>query len=112
MYLGTIVESGRVAQVFAPPFHPYTEALLSAVPVPDPDASGARIVLEGPLPSATEQPAGCPFSGRCPRRIGLICDETPPLLQALAGNHRIRCHIPADELASLQGAGAAPSPTR
>ena len=112
MYLGTIVESGRVAQVFAPPFHPYTEALLSAVPVPDPDASGARIVLEGPLPSATEQPAGCPFSGRCPRRIGLICDETPPPLQALAGNHRIRCHIPADELASLQGAGTAPSPTR
>jgi peptide/nickel transport system ATP-binding protein len=112
MYLGTIVESGRVAQVFAPPFHPYTEALLSAVPVPDPDASGARIVLEGPLPSATEQPAGCPFSGRCPRRIGPICDETPPPLQALAGNHRIRCHIPADELASLQGAGTAPSPTR
>jgi len=112
MYLGTIVESGRVAEVFAPPFHPYTEALLSAVPMPDPDASGARIVLEGPLPSATEALEGCPFSGRCPRRIGPICEETPPPLQAMAGDHRIRCHIPADELANVQGAVGAPSATR
>ena len=112
MYLGTIVESGRVAQVFAPPFHPYTEALLSAVPVPDPDASDARIVLEGPLPSATEQPVGCPFSGRCPRRIGAICEETPPPLQRLASGHRILCHIPADELAGAQGGATVPSATR
>src|SRR6266542_1581796 len=60
MYLGSVVELGSVADVFAPPFHPYTEALLSAVPVPDPDAQGARIILEGPLPSATEIPSGCP----------------------------------------------------
>jgi len=112
MYLGTIVEAGRVAQVFTPPFHPYTEALLSAVPVPDPDASGARIVLEGPLPSATEQPVGCPFSGRCPRRIGAVCDETPPPLQRLASGHRILCHIPAYELAGAQLGAIAPSATR
>jgi peptide/nickel transport system ATP-binding protein len=112
MYLGTIVEAGRVAQVFTPPFHPYTEALLSAVPVPDPDASGARIVLEGPLPSATEQPVGCPFSGRCPRRIGAVCDETPPPHQRLASGHRILCHIPADELAGAQLGAIAPSATR
>ena len=105
MYLGAVVEFGRAADVFAPPFHPYTEALLSAVPVPDPDAQGARIVLEGPLPSATEIPRGCPFSGRCPRRVGAICDETPPPTLQLAGGHRIVCHIPAEELTQLQSAG-------
>jgi peptide/nickel transport system ATP-binding protein len=72
--------------------------------VPDPDAQGGRIVLEGPLPSATEVPLGCPFSGRCPRRIGAICDETPPPTLQLAGGHRIVCHIPADELMRLQSA--------
>jgi peptide/nickel transport system ATP-binding protein len=104
MYLGVVVESGRVADVFAPPFHPYTEALLSAVPVPDPDAQRTRIVLEGPLPSATDLPRGCPFTSRCPRRIGAICDETPPPVQRRPGGHRIACHIALEELAGLQGA--------
>ncbi len=106
MYLGVVVEFGHVTDVFAPPFHPYTEALLSAVPVPDPDGRGVRIVLEGTLPSATEIPRGCPFSTRCPRRIGAICDETPPPEQPLAGGHYISCHIPAEELAQLQSAAA------
>jgi peptide/nickel transport system ATP-binding protein len=106
MYLGVVVEFGAVADVFAPPFHPYTEALLSAVPVPDPDGQGVRIVLEGTLPSATEIPRGCPFSTRCPRRIGAICDETPPPEQPLADGHYISCHIPAEELARLQSAEA------
>ena len=110
MYLGAVVELGSVADVFAPPFHPYTEALLSAVPVPDPDAQGARIVLEGSLPSATEIPSGCPFSGRCPRRIGAICDETPPPTRQLSRDHRIVCHIPAEELARLQSAGSSSPP--
>jgi peptide/nickel transport system ATP-binding protein len=105
MYLGAIVELGRTADVFAPPFHPYTEALLSAVPVPDPDAQGTRIVLEGSLPSATEIPRGCPFTGRCPRRIGAICDETPPPTRQVSSGHRIVCHIPAEELVELQRAG-------
>jgi len=104
MYLGVVVESGRAADIFAPPFHPYTEALLSAVPVPDPAAQRARIVLEGPLPSATALPRGCPFSGRCPRRIGAICDETPPPVQTRPGGHRIACHIVVEELAQLQRA--------
>jgi peptide/nickel transport system ATP-binding protein len=112
MYLGSVVELGRVAHVFSPPFHPYTEALLSAVPVPDPDVQADRIVLEGPLPSATEVPRGCPFSGRCPRRIGAICDETPPPTQQLSSGHRIVCHIPADELAGLQSARMPTAPTR
>jgi len=105
MYLGAIVELGQVADVFAPPFHPYTEALLSAIPVPDPDAQGTRIVLEGSLPSATEIPRGCPFTGRCPRRIGAICDETPPPTRQVSSGHRIVCHIPAEELVELQRAG-------
>ena len=106
MYLGRVVEYGGVEDVFAPPYPPYTEALLSAVPVPDPEAQRARIVLEGALPSATEAPRGCPFSTRCPRRVGAICDETPPPEQALPRGHRIACHIPADELTRLHASGA------
>src|SRR2546427_3157947 len=67
MYLGTVVELGPVERVFTPPYHPYTEALLSAVPVPDPDRAVARILLEGRVPSAGEIPPGCPFATRCPR---------------------------------------------
>jgi peptide/nickel transport system ATP-binding protein len=107
MYLGRVVEFGPVEEVFSPPYHPYTEALLSAVPIPDPEAQRARIVLEGPLPSASEQPAGCPFSTRCPRRIGRICDDTPPPEQVLGQRHRLACHIPAEELARLQQAALA-----
>jgi len=102
MYLGTVAEVGRVERVFAPPYHPYTEALLSAVPVPDPDAAVARILLEGPVPRADEIPRGCPFATRCPRRIGAICDDTPPPVQQLAADHRIACHIPGAELQRLQ----------
>jgi peptide/nickel transport system ATP-binding protein len=102
MYLGAIVEFGRVASVFAPPYHPYTEALLSAVPVPDPDRQYARILLEGSVPRASEALRGCPFASRCPRKVGAVCDDTPPPVHRLAGDHRIACHIPAGELATLQ----------
>ena len=102
MYLGTVAEFGRVEHVFAPPYHPYTEALLSAVPVLDPDHDGTRILLEGPVPRADEVPRGCPFATRCPRRVGTICDEVPPPVQQLGGEHRIACHIPVDELRRLQ----------
>jgi peptide/nickel transport system ATP-binding protein len=98
MYLGAIAEVGPVERVFAPPYHPYTEALLSAVPVPDPDHVGTRILLEGTVPRAGEIPRGCPFTTRCPRRLGTVCDDTPPPVQSLAHGHRIVCHIPADEL--------------
>ena len=93
---------GPVERVFAPPYHPYTEALLSAVPVADPDHDVARILLEGPVPRAGDVPRGCPFATRCPRRVGTICDDTPPPVQRLAGDHRIACHIPAAELRRLQ----------
>jgi peptide/nickel transport system ATP-binding protein len=106
MYLGKVVEFGPVEAVFAPPHHPYTEALLSAVPVPDLDDQRPRILLEGSLPSADALPAGCPFSTRCPRRLGPICDDTPPPEHQLPGGHRIACHIEPDELARLHDAGA------
>ena len=92
MYLGKIVEFGNVEDVFLPPYHPYTEALLSAVPVPDPDLKQKRIILEGNLPSVRNVPAGCPFATRCPRKVGAdlryhaaagACDgQRPPHLPA------------------------------
>jgi peptide/nickel transport system ATP-binding protein len=102
MYLGRVVEFGSVEEIFSPPYHPYTEALLSAVPVADPDVQQKRIVLEGTIPSATSIPAGCPFSTRCPRKIGLICDTTPPPEQQTESGHRILCHIPLDELRRVE----------
>jgi peptide/nickel transport system ATP-binding protein len=107
MYLGKVVEFGPVDEVFSPPYHPYTEALLSAVPVPDPERQRARIILEGPLPSASAVPAGCPFSTRCPRKVGAICDDTPPPVQMLGRHHRLACHIPAEELSQFQQAAPA-----
>jgi len=105
MYLGRVVEFGRSAEIFAPPWHPYTEALLSAVPDPDPGIRRKRIVLEGNLPSAAEVPKGCPFATRCPRKVGAICDETPPPEQVSGPwpPHRLP-YIPADELVRLQRA--------
>jgi peptide/nickel transport system ATP-binding protein len=102
MYLGAVAEFGPVDRIFAPPYHPYTEALLLAVPVPDPDHVGARILLEGPVPRADEIPRGCPFATRCPRHLGAICDDTPPPVQRLDDDHRIACHIPAEDLHRLQ----------
>ena len=78
MYLGHIVERGTTAEVFSPPYHPYTEALLSAVPIADPAVRKRDIVLEGALPSALDPPKGCPFSTRCPRRLGAVCDDETP----------------------------------
>ncbi|EKE78802.1 dipeptide ABC transporter ATP-binding protein [Oceanibaculum indicum] len=98
MYLGQIMEQGTTEEVFSPPYHPYTEALLSAVPVADTAIEKRRIVLEGELPSALNPPEGCPFATRCPRKLGDICDrERPPVLEPEKG-HRIACHIPLDEL--------------
>ncbi|QEX17050.1 ABC transporter ATP-binding protein [Hypericibacter terrae] len=101
MYLGKIVEFGSVEDVFSPPYHPYTEALLSAVPVPDPDIKQTRVILEGSIPSATDLPAGCPFATRCPRKVGAICDDSPPPEQTTASGHRIACHIPLADLVKV-----------
>jgi peptide/nickel transport system ATP-binding protein len=101
MYLGKIMERGTTDEVFAPPYHPYTEALLSAVPIADPEIEKRHIVLEGNLPSALNPPVGCPFSTRCPSRIGDICDTEPPPDQIDQDRHVISCHIPLEELRAV-----------
>jgi len=101
MYLGRVVEAGPAARVFAAPWHPYTEALLSAAPEPDPDAHGRRILLKGIMPSAVDRPQGCVFSTRCPRHLGPVCDQQPPPEQDLDGL-RVLCHIPGPALLKAQ----------
>jgi peptide/nickel transport system ATP-binding protein len=102
MYLGRIVEFGAVEEIFEPPYHPYTEALLSAVPIADPDRQQKRILLEGAMPSPRDIPIGCPFATRCPRKIGSICDTTPPPEQKTNTGHRILCHIPMEQLQEVE----------
>jgi peptide/nickel transport system ATP-binding protein len=102
MYLGEIVEEGTAAQVYNPPSHPYTEALLSAIPIPDPTVHRYSIRLEGDIPSARDIPKGCRFHTRCPRKLGSICETDNPPWRDAGDSHFIRCHIPVDELTTLQ----------
>jgi peptide/nickel transport system ATP-binding protein len=101
LYLGRIMEIGPADEVLSGPHHPYTEALLSAVPTLD-DLDRLRIRLEGEIPSAADPPSGCPFHTRCPRKIGAICETTEPELREEQAGHGIRCHIPLEELRQLQ----------
>jgi len=98
LYLGAIMELGPVESVFAPPYHPYTEALISAIPDPDPDVKRPAIRLEGSVPSGRRRMRGCPFHTRCPRKIGKICETRRPPWQQAGENHHIFCHIPLEEL--------------
>jgi len=93
MYLGKACEMGATEEVFSPPHHPYTEALLSAVPVPDPFASKERILLEGPVPSPVNPPGGCRFHTRCPKKIGNTCETEAPAACSLSKTHKIVCHL-------------------
>ena len=102
LYLGRIMETGHAASVFAPPYHPYTEALLSAIPVADPNVKQQHIRLEGSVPSAMEIPSGCPFHTRCPRRLGQLCATELPPWQEGDDGHGIWCHIAMTELARIQ----------
>jgi len=101
MYLGQIVEIGPAEAIYMPPYHPYTEALLSAVPIPDPRVEQARIRLSGTVPSALNPPAGCRFHTRCPRKLGAICETQTPPWQVAATGQRIFCHIPLAELSRM-----------
>jgi peptide/nickel transport system ATP-binding protein len=102
MYLGQIMERGSTDEIFEPPYHPYTEALLSAVPIADPEVKKREIVLEGNLPSVMNPPKGCPFSTRCPHKIGRICDEERPPVQMASNSHAIACHITMEELRQME----------
>ena len=101
LYLGRLMELGKAETVFSPPQHPYTEALLSAVPTEE-GTERERIRLQGEIPSAAEPPTGCVFHTRCPRNLGSICEEQEPALEEVEPGHFMRCHIPVDELRELQ----------
>jgi oligopeptide/dipeptide ABC transporter ATP-binding protein len=92
MYLGRIVELATRNELFAQPLHPYTRALLSAVPVPDPDAKRQRIILEGEIPSPAAPPAGCPFHTRCPMRADR-CEKDVPEWREVTPGHFAACHF-------------------
>jgi peptide/nickel transport system ATP-binding protein len=104
LYLGRLLEIGPAGAVFNGPHHPYTEALLSSAPALDAAPHGERIRLSGEVPSAASPPSGCVFHTRCPRKLGAVCEQQdPPFIDAGDG-HRIRCHIPVQDLRTLQGA--------
>ena len=102
MYLGQLFEVGEARELFQPPYHPYTEALVSAIPVADPLHKTERILLSDNLPSAQNLPSGCRFHTRCPHKIGDICEKEEPPWREGSEEHFIRCHIPLDELMTLQ----------
>jgi peptide/nickel transport system ATP-binding protein len=109
LYLGRLMEVGQAASVFDAPHHPYTEALLSAVPTIDGDGR-ERIRLEGEIPSAANPPSGCVFHTRCHRKIGPICEQQEPELVEAESGHLMRCHIPLEDLRRLQvGEAATPA---
>ena len=102
LYLGRVMEHGAAETVFSGPHHPYTEALLSAVPSLD-GAMRERIALTGEIPSPAHPPSGCVFHTRCPRRLSSgICESTEPPLAEVEPGHFMRCHIPLADLRTLQ----------
>jgi peptide/nickel transport system ATP-binding protein len=105
MYLGHVVEIGTTEQVFSPPYHPYTEALLSAVPIADTKVKKQHIVLEGDIPSAMNPPPGCPFQTRCRWKKdvpGNLCDTEIPPMRTLDEGHQVKCHLAEDILNKME----------
>jgi peptide/nickel transport system ATP-binding protein len=105
MYLGHVVELGTTDQVFSPPYHPYTEALLSAVPIADTSIKKEHIVLEGDIPSAMNPPSGCPFQTRCRWKkdvLGSKCETEIPPINTLSNGHQIKCHLEKSKLEEME----------
>jgi peptide/nickel transport system ATP-binding protein len=94
MYAGRICEYGKRDEVMSPPYHPYTEALLSAIPEVDPTLQKTPIKLEGSVPDPTKKIVGCPFAGRCHKQVGTICEKQAPPLVQVSETHQYYCHIP------------------
>ena len=92
MYLGGLVETGTTEDIFANPLHPYTKALFSAIPMPDPDLKKERIILEGDIPSPANPPQGCKFHTRCKECMG-ICKEVAPEAKDMGNGHIVKCHL-------------------
>lgn len=92
MYLGKVVETAKKDPLYDEPLHPYTQALLSAIPMPDPDAKRERIILEGDVPTPINPPKGCHFHPRC-RYAKPICSEVEPVLKDVGGGHFVSCHL-------------------
>jgi len=93
MYLGQIMEQGTTDEIFAPPYHPYTEALLSAVPIADTHIQKRKVLISGELPSPTNPPEGCPFCTRCPYVIEGLCETRQPPVRRMGAGHTIACHL-------------------
>ncbi|MEO9778143.1 MAG: ABC transporter ATP-binding protein [Sedimentitalea sp.] len=105
MYLGHVVELGTTDQVFSPPYHPYTEALLSAVPIADTSVEKKHIVLEGDIPSAMNPPSGCPFQTRCRWKSEVpdnLCEREVPPVRMLPGDHQVKCHLSDAKFAEME----------
>jgi peptide/nickel transport system ATP-binding protein len=102
MYLGQFCEIGPTEVLYSPPYHPYTEALLSAIPIPDPTIERKHIRLSGAVPSALEPPSGCKFHTRCPRKVGPVCEQEFPPWRELADGHQICCHISLEDLRAME----------
>ncbi len=105
MYLGHVVELGTTDQVFSPPYHPYTEALLSAVPIADTSIKKEHIVLEGDIPSAMNPPSGCPFQTRCRWKkdvLGSMCETEIPPMNTLSNGLQIKCHLEKSKLEEME----------
>ena len=96
MYLGGLVETGNTADIFKEPLHPYTKALFSAIPMPDPDMKLNRIILEGDIPSPANPPSGCKFHTRCKECMG-ICKEQEPAAKDMGNGHMVKCHLYDDK---------------
>jgi oligopeptide/dipeptide ABC transporter ATP-binding protein len=108
MYLGKIVETAPTEALFAQPLHPYTRALISAIPVPDPDAPHAPIALEGEIPSPLDPPAACRFHPRCPLARA-VCSQVEPVLLGDDG-HEVACHAVTWARAHTEPNGTMPDP--
>ncbi|MDD3122585.1 MAG: dipeptide ABC transporter ATP-binding protein [Candidatus Izemoplasmatales bacterium] len=96
MYLGSVVEYGTQTQIFKNTMHPYTSALLSAVPVPDPDVKNTRIILQGDIPSPANPPKGCKFHTRCSKCME-ICKTVTPVFKEYEPGHKVACHLYSQE---------------